>query len=185
VSDHFIDRLTLIQTLPCLAEPGKIIVVGRPSRPLAGVLPYVNAVLPNVLAYSPTAATMTLRRQPGFITLYPDKVYITQVKDAAEGLVMLEAVRELLNQIWARRAQIVPAPQARRQPGFIDIWKLMPRTNCKRCGQPACLTFAAKLTMGLVRLNECPVLLETSYAGLLAQLRAVIVEAPLLGEEAG
>ena len=29
---------------------------------------------------------MTLRRQPGFITLYPDRVYITQVKDTDEGI---------------------------------------------------------------------------------------------------
>lgn len=40
----------------------------------------------NVIAFNPAAGTLTLRRKPGFITFYPDKVMITQVKDSVEGL---------------------------------------------------------------------------------------------------
>jgi len=179
----FLERLALVTTLPCLAEPGKVVVVGRPSRLITAVLPYINAVLPNVLAYHPASGTMTLRRQPGLISLYPDKVYITQARDTEEGLRLLDALRDLINQIWARREEIIPSLQARRRPGFIDVWKLLPRTSCKRCGQPGCFAFAVKLTMGMVRLDECPTLLEQPYTGLLAQLRAVIVEAPAPEQE--
>jgi NH3-dependent NAD+ synthetase len=42
----------------------------------------------NVIAFNPAAGTLTLRRKPGFITFYPDKVMITQVKDSVEGLEM-------------------------------------------------------------------------------------------------
>lgn len=182
MSDLFLQQLVFVMSLPCLAEPGKLVIVGRPSRPLADILPYVNAVLPNVMAYQPTAATMTLRRQPGLISLYSDKVYITQVKDAAEGLRLLDALRDLLNQIWTQRRKIIPSTLARRRPGFLDVWQLLPHTSCKRCGQPGCLAFAVRLTMGLMRLDECPTLSEQPYGGLLAQLRAIISDSPPPGE---
>jgi len=78
-----LQSISLIKTLPCLAEPGKIIVIGKPNRLLDDVIPYL-ATLPGVIAYNPDTLALTFRRQPGFMTLYPDKVYITQVKDADE-----------------------------------------------------------------------------------------------------
>ncbi len=38
----FVDALTLTKTLPCLAEPGKLIVIGRPSRSIDGLLPLAS-----------------------------------------------------------------------------------------------------------------------------------------------
>jgi len=99
----FLDGIMLAKTLPCLAEPGKIIVIGRPARNLDGVLPLIVAVVPNIIAFNPVAGTLTMRRQPGFITLYPDRVMITQTKDTAEGLELLAALRDLINQCWERR----------------------------------------------------------------------------------
>jgi hypothetical protein len=69
----FLESVMLTKTLPCLADPGKCIVIGRPSRNLDGVLPLVAAVAPNVISFNPAAGTLTLRRQPGFITFYPEE----------------------------------------------------------------------------------------------------------------
>ena len=44
----FIESVQLVNTLPCLAEPGKLIVIGRPSRSIDGLLPLVAAVAPGV-----------------------------------------------------------------------------------------------------------------------------------------
>ena len=30
----------------------------------------------------------------------------------------------------------------------LDIYKLLPKKNCKECGDPTCLTFAMKLASG-------------------------------------
>jgi len=80
MSDNtFLGSIILTHTTPCLAEPGKIIVTGKPSRPLNEVMPYL-ATLPNVIGYNPEACTLTMRRQPGFITLYAQRVSITQVR---------------------------------------------------------------------------------------------------------
>ena len=105
-------------------------------------LPLVAAVAPNIISFNPEAGTLTLRRQPGFITFYPDKVMITQVKDTDEGLQLLSAVRDLLNQCWDQRDTIQPVTTMRRAPRPLDVWTLLPQTNCKRCGEATCMAFA-------------------------------------------
>ena len=38
----------------------------------------------------------------------------------------------------------------------IEIFKLLPRTNCGKCGVPTCLAFAMQLAAGKADLNACP-----------------------------
>jgi ArsR family metal-binding transcriptional regulator len=162
--DGLVNSLALVETLPCLADPGKIIVIGETDVAIDGVLPLLNAILPNVISYHPFAGTMTLRRRPGLITLYPDKVMITQVADVEEGLMLLAAIRDLLNQTWARRDEIEPNPAGRRVPRPLDIYELLPRTNCRACGESTCMAFAFGLLESRHRPNECPALADLVFA---------------------
>jgi ArsR family metal-binding transcriptional regulator len=163
-SEVLVGAITLVRTLPCLAEPGKIIVVGEPDNALDPALPLLNAILPNVISYHPLAGVMTLRRRPGLITLYPRRVTITQVADVDEGLAMLGAIRDLLNQAWARRAEIEPKPETRHVPRPLDVYELLPRTNCRACGAATCMAFAFGLLEGRHRPGECPSLGEPEFA---------------------
>jgi len=38
----------------------------------------------------------------------------------------------------------------------IEIFKLLPQTNCRDCGVPTCLAFAMKLAAGQAELDKCP-----------------------------
>lgn len=38
----------------------------------------------------------------------------------------------------------------------LEIFKLLPKTNCKECGYPACLAFAVALAAGKAALEACP-----------------------------
>lgn len=38
----------------------------------------------------------------------------------------------------------------------IDIYKLLPKTNCKECGYPTCLAFAMQLAAGKAGIDKCP-----------------------------
>jgi len=40
----------------------------------------------------------------------------------------------------------------------LDIYKLLPKKNCKECGDPTCLTFAMKLAAGKADVELCPYL---------------------------
>jgi len=65
-----------------------------------------------------------------------------------------------------------------------DILKLIPKTNCRKCGYPTCMAFAVGIVNGETKLSTCPFLkgtsdLEThktipSEQGLLRELQAKI-----------
>jgi len=38
----------------------------------------------------------------------------------------------------------------------MDIFKLLPRTNCRKCGQPTCLAFAMLIAQKKAKLDDCP-----------------------------
>jgi len=48
----------------------------------------------------------------------------------------------------------------------IEIFKLLPRTNCGECGVPTCLAFAMSLAAGKAELSACPYISEEAKAKL-------------------
>mgnify|MGYP001477486089 CR=1 FL=1 len=48
----------------------------------------------------------------------------------------------------------------------IQIFKLLPKTNCKECGVPTCLAFAMNLASGKAELDACPYVSEEARAQL-------------------
>jgi len=48
----------------------------------------------------------------------------------------------------------------------IEIFKLLPKTNCGECGVPTCLAFAMKLAAGKAELSACPHVSEEAKAQL-------------------
>lgn len=56
----------------------------------------------------------------------------------------------------------------------LDIYKLLPKKNCKECGDPTCLTFAMKLAGGKADVDLCPYLDENAKSVLGATTRPPI-----------
>ena len=44
----------------------------------------------------------------------------------------------------------------------VEIFKLLPKTNCKKCGSPTCLAFAMKLAQRQASIDSCPDVSEES-----------------------
>lgn len=153
----YLDSIILIKTIPCLAEPGKIIVIGKPSCLLDEVIPYL-AALPGVIAYNPATYTLTFRRPRGFMTIYPDNITITQVNSTEEGMKLLEALKDAINATWIHRAKLKPVVVIKKSPRLFDIWKMLPRANCGKCGEATCIAFAASLLLGKRLPDECPII---------------------------
>ena len=170
----YLDSIALARTTPCLAEPGKIIVTGKPARSLAEVIPYL-AALPDVIAYNPQTLSLTFRRRTGFITLYPDRVYITKVKDLAEGLELLVALTAAINTTWDHRQELVAIHTGRRAPRPLDIYVQLPQTNCGQCGDATCMAFAVGLLTQNHVVDDCPMLrFDPAFADRRATLDAML-----------
>jgi ArsR family metal-binding transcriptional regulator len=118
------------------------------------------AALPGVIAWNPEALALTFRRHPGFLTLYKDKITVTQVQDTQAGLAVLEALKDAVNATWEHRAELMVVTQRKRAPQHLDVYALLPQTNCKQCGEASCLAFAVLLIQQLHTLDECPPMTE-------------------------
>ena len=51
----------------------------------------------------------------------------------------------------------------------IQIFQLLPKTNCKECGVPTCLAFAMNLAAGKAELSQCPYVSEEAKQKLAAE----------------
>jgi acetyl-CoA decarbonylase/synthase complex subunit gamma len=51
-------------------------------------------------------------------------------------------------------------------PTGLEIYKLLPQTNCKECGFPTCLAFAMKLAQKGTELDKCPYVSDEAKAAL-------------------
>jgi len=71
----------------------------------------------------------------------------------------------------------------------LDVYKLLPRTNCKECGEENCMAFATKVVNREVSLEKCPPLVtkknEKSYKQLKEMLKPAVREVVLgIGDKA-
>ncbi|MDD3022016.1 MAG: (Fe-S)-binding protein [Alphaproteobacteria bacterium] len=65
----------------------------------------------------------------------------------------------------------------------MEIYQLLPKTNCKKCGYPSCMAFAMALLGKKNVLEDCPPLVEEpKYAKKLENLEELLK--PLLGADA-
>ncbi|MDD1706721.1 MAG: acetyl-CoA decarbonylase/synthase complex subunit gamma [Methanoregulaceae archaeon] len=61
-----------------------------------------------------------------------------------------------------------------REISPIDVYKLLPRTNCKECGESNCMAFATKLVNSEKNIEDCSPLFWSENAALYAQLKELL-----------
>ena len=61
-----------------------------------------------------------------------------------------------INDAWENRERIAPSFKGAPRPQLIEILKLLPRTNCRECGEPTCMVFAARVAEGAKGVEACP-----------------------------
>jgi ArsR family metal-binding transcriptional regulator len=171
-----IDKYDLeVFTPPC--EPGteRFSAIARLVTDIREVLPYLNATLRGAV-YNAAAPALTWKKGGHNVAFHPYQIAVSTVQDRDAAIKEMEGLIKLLNRTWERREEIEPDHEVHRRPGLIETYKLLPQTNCKACGQPTCYTFAIKLALGQVKLDDCPVLKEPECAGQWAQLRSMLAE---------
>jgi CO dehydrogenase/acetyl-CoA synthase gamma subunit (corrinoid Fe-S protein) len=64
---------------------------------------------------------------------------------------------------------------ARRTPRSLDVWTLLPQSNCKQCGEATCMAFAFGLLQQKRIVEECPVMAgDPTFTDRRAQLAALV-----------
>jgi ArsR family metal-binding transcriptional regulator len=134
------------------------------------VLPYVNASVEKG-EFVPGIPVLVWTEGGHKYALRDREMAISSILDRDEAGELVMALVAKVNDIWERRDSIEPSYETVEKPKVLDIYKLLPRTNCKQCGAPTCMAFADMIAKEKKTLEECPPLNEPDCAGQLTSLR--------------
>ena len=107
---------------------------------------------------------MTVKRAGRILTFYPHVAVMAKVDGTKDAAAQLDWFQDLCNDTWQRREEITPCYERRKSLGPLDVYQLLPRLNCKACGEATCMAFAFELLLGGHELAECPHLTAPDYA---------------------
>lgn len=168
-------------TPPCDPGAERFSAIARVTTDIRDVLPYLNAALRGAV-YNPASPALTWKKGGHNIAFHPYQIAVSNVPDRDAAIQEVEGLIKLVNRTWERRVEIEPSYEVRRRPGMMEVYKLLPRTNCKACGEASCFVFANKLVADQVGLQDCPLLSEAQYAQQQACLADLLaVDLPAVG----
>ncbi len=167
-------------TPPC--EPGAERYAAKAllSIDISEVLPYLNTALRGAV-YHRQAQALTWKKGGHNIAFHAYEIATSNVEDRDGAVKELDGLVELVNRTWARRDELEPSFETRQRPAPMALYRFLPQTNCRLCGEPTCFSFALKLAAAQKTPADCPPLLEPAYAERLAALDALLPGAPAIG----
>lgn len=157
-----LDRIEITHILPCLGDPAKIRFRAEFDTDVSEVLPYLNAVLDHAV-YNHKGHTLTIKKQGRLITIHPRMIAGGQILDGNDARRMVEWVRDLINECYEKRDTIKPLYERRYQLTALVLYKLLPGTNCGKCGELTCLAFAVKLQSAERNVMACDELFSGQF----------------------
>ena len=146
----------------CNPSSQKVNAIAELRADISEVFPYLNSVLKG-LQYNEEERILTVKRGGHLISFRPREISITKLEDEDEAKMVVEELKQIVNDTYTRREQIKPVYTSRPIPRPLDIFKLLPGKNCKECGEATCLAFALKLNNDEMQLRRCPLLYQMEF----------------------
>ena len=132
------------------------------TKDISAVIPYLNAVIKKAF-YDPSTKTLIWRDGNRRIAVRPMEIGATSLADREEAEKVIREIVDLINNTWDKRNEITPSEEAKKPPTAMEIYKLLPKTNCKECGASSCFVFATQLAGGEAELERCKPLFTDDY----------------------
>jgi ArsR family metal-binding transcriptional regulator len=139
----------------CQADALGVHCFAHLEQDVSEALPYLNAVLGG-FEYLQDPPAVTFRAQGKLITVHGKKIAVNALKDEAEAKKIVDWLKNEINSAWDKKESITPSYKGLPRPGIIEILKLLPKTNCRECGQPTCMVFATQVAEGAKGHEDCP-----------------------------
>ena len=156
-TDRLIDEYSL-EMIPPACHPGAAIWKAEVSFKvdISEVLPYLNAELEDT-NYNHKAKTLLWDSGEGFRCAFrPNEIAIAPIENRDVAQKLCDEIISMVCSTWSRRHEIEPDYTGRRPPpNMLQLLKLLPGTNCKECGCPTCMAFAAELIKKQTELAQC------------------------------
>ncbi|MDD4651542.1 MAG: (Fe-S)-binding protein [Methanothrix sp.] len=159
------------QLLPCIADASKFRIIARLEPQLGGSLKLLEPLFARA-RYSERIGALIIQKGNVLITLYSNgNVTMTMISSDAEARAVLQELKETINKAIA--SGVTPAAREKVKVDHAEVYKYLPKTDCKICGEQSCYAFAIRLVGGETALEKCTPLLEPNFATSLETLRAL------------
>lgn len=166
----------IVTVLSCIADTSLIRVIAKLDADISEALPYLNATMKQVV-FNPGGKTLTYKREGMCFTFHQNGITATKLRDLEHAHQELRGMLERINDVWERRAEITPSFERGVRLTALQIYKGLPATNCKECGEPSCLAFAAKLLAGSTSVLACTPLFTPTFRDKRGKLLELLEEA--------
>jgi len=133
--------------------------VAHLDQDISEVLPYLNTAL-GADDYVKSPPALTLRVHGKLITLHAREIFVNALKDDEEAEKILTWLKREINEAWEKRGEIEPKFESKPAAKMLEILKLLPRTNCGKCGEATCTVFSVQATQGVKNQDDCPELTD-------------------------
>jgi len=167
-ADFLVKKIEIKEISPCTADPERIKFLAQADKPLEDVLPILYLAIPNA-KYSEKLGALSYMHQQHLITIFANgRIAMTYVRDRKEANQLIEEARRLINRaliyLKTHGKPSLEMVQAKKELTPVKIYELLPKTNCKMCGEQSCFAFAAKLLNGEKTLQDCPPLDSSEHS---------------------
>jgi ArsR family metal-binding transcriptional regulator len=147
-------RYIFDKILPCIADPTKIRVIIKIGRDHSGLFPYMKGYLKKGI-YLKDLPSFSFKKEGKNIAIYRDSIAITKLNDEHEVIRELRSISSLIQDVILKKGKTEPDYSSGRDISPGALYKLLPKTNCKQCGEETCLVFALKLINNERVITEC------------------------------
>jgi ArsR family metal-binding transcriptional regulator len=167
-------------TPPCDPGAERFSAFAELTVDISEMLPYLNATLGGAI-YHRSANALTWKKSGHAIAFHASQIATSNVEDYEAAVAEIDSLIELVNRTWEQRAEVTPDYETHQRAPLMVVYRLLPQTNCKQCGEPTCYSFAIKLVASQKKVSDCPLLAEPQCAEQLAALRHIVIDAPASG----
>ena len=159
---------------PCNPEAQTVNAIANLSDDIREVMPYLNATQKGCI-YNHNGNILMMKKDGKRITIYPKQIAIAKLQDKEDAKGTLKWLKQVINETYEKRKNIEPNYISKDQLKTPDVYKLLPRSNCKACGEATCIAFAAKLVAEGVDVTKCSPLFGDEYQENLQSLLELMV----------
>ncbi len=159
---RFVSEMKISDIMPCLADPDKIRFVAYIEKDISPPFPYLNAILKSA-RYNHAGRTLTLKMEGRLISLRPRMIVDGKIIDEKNPLGVMEWIKEKTDCCQADMNSIKPSCERRQRLTALDLFKRLPDTNGRKCGQLTCPALAVELAEERVTAMKCRDIFSSKY----------------------
>ncbi|MGB9714656.1 MAG: (Fe-S)-binding protein [Candidatus Bathyarchaeales archaeon] len=160
-------EISITEKIPCLLEPRKLQITAQADKPLSEIIPILFLAIPHS-QYAKAFGSVTFLLNGKLVTVYSDgKIKLGCALREEIALRLLEKLKAILDkayEYYERHGSPDPKLlEIKQKLNPLEVYRLLPKTDSKECGEQGCFPFAVKLANGGKTLQECTQIQQPKY----------------------